>query len=152
MSEPSGPGHVIPFWPAWTRSLDSMIRSLARVRSRCRQCRISLHVDLDAMRMRLGGSASLIDRFDACAVVGCGGTVYYLGAPAAGAGYHVLIDRPALPDGVGDPVGRPFRSRWHGMVAIGPVPLPAPAPADIVELHRHPLARRRRVETPEQAT
>lgn len=134
MTEPSGPGHVVSFWPAWTRSLDTMIGSLARARSRCRQCRISLHVDLDAMRMWLGGSASLIDRSDACAVVGCGGTVYYLGAPATGASYHVLIDRQAPLDGICDPVGRPFRSRWHGMVAIGPVPDPAPV-ADIVGLH-----------------
>lgn len=122
MTEPSGPGRVIPFWPVWTRTLDTMIRSLARARSRCRWCGTLLHVDLDTLRGKRGGSAGLIDRTDPCPVVGCTGTVYYLGGPATGAAYHVLIADPALLDGVVDPVGLPFRSRWHGMTTIGPVP------------------------------
>jgi len=28
------------FWPGWTRTLDSMIASLARIRSRCRRCHV----------------------------------------------------------------------------------------------------------------
>lgn len=127
MTEPSGPGHVIPFWPVWTRTLDAMVRSLARARSRCRRCGTLLHVDLDTLRGKLGGSAGLIDRTAPCPVVGCTGTVYYLAAPATGAAYHVLIADPALLDGVADPVGLPFRSRWHGMTTIGPVPTPAEA-------------------------
>ena len=127
MIEPSGLGHVIPFWPVWTRTLDAMIRHLARARSRCRRCGTLLHVDLDALQGKLGGSASLIDRTDPCPVVGCTGTVYYLGAPATGAAYHVLTGDLALLDGVVDPGGLPFRSRWHNMVTIGAAPSPAPA-------------------------
>ena len=111
-----------------------MVRSLARARSRCRRCGTLLHVDLKALSNRLGGSASLIDRSDACTIVGCGGTIYYLGAPATGAAYHVLVDNPALMEGVSDPVGRPFRSRWHGMVPVGPPPLASAVTADVVEL------------------
>ncbi|MBH0619464.1 hypothetical protein I3A86_25570, partial [Salmonella enterica] len=81
-------------------------------------CHTLLHVDLEALRGRLGGKASLINRTDACVVVGCQGTVYYLGAVATGAAYHVLVDEPALLDGVTDPIATPFRSRWHGMVTI----------------------------------
>lgn len=143
MTEPSGPDDVISFWPAWTRTLDAMIRNLAQVRSRCRQCRTLLHVDPVAMRGRFGSTASLLDRSAACTVVGCSGTVYYLGAPTTGAAYHVLIDTPALLDGVADPLGLPFHSRWHGMVSIGPVPIPFPASAEVVELsHRLPTERR----------
>lgn len=135
MSEPSGPGHVIPFWPAWTRTLDSMIRNLARARSRWGRCHVLLHVDPEAMRVRLGGSASLINRTDACAVVGCGGVVHYLGAPATGAAYHVLVADPRLLADVIDPTGLPFRSRWHDMVPVGFAPLPSHAPAAVVVLH-----------------
>lgn len=143
MTEPSGPDDVISFWPAWTRTLDAMIRNLVRVRSRCRQCRTLLHVDPVALRGRFGGAASLINRSDACPVVSCSGTVYYLGAAATGAAYHVLIDTPALLEEVADPLGLPFRSRWHGMVSIGSVPIPFPASADVVELsHRLPAERR----------
>ena len=71
---------IVPFWPAWTRTLDDMVRHLARARSRCRRCHTLLHVDLEALRGQLGGGASLINRTDACMVVGCEGTVYYLGA------------------------------------------------------------------------
>ena len=138
MTEPSGSAYIVRFWPVWTRTLDDMIRRLARVRSRCRECHILLHVDPDALRCRVGGSTSLINRADACAVVGCEGTVYYLAAPATGAGYHVLIDQPDLLDGVSDPVGLPFRSRWHGMVPVGPEPLPSPASADVIALRLHP--------------
>lgn len=106
-----------------------MIRNLAQVRSRCRQCRTLLHVDPVAMRGRFGGTASLLYCSAGCTVVGCSGTVYYLGAPATGAAYHVLIDTPALLDGVADPLGLRFHSRWHGMVSIGPVPIPFPASA-----------------------
>ncbi|RYY16207.1 MAG: hypothetical protein EON55_04840 [Alphaproteobacteria bacterium] len=147
MTEPSGPDDVLSFWPAWTRTLDAMIRNLARVRSRCRQCRTLLHVDPEALYCRFGGTASLINRSDACTVVGCSGTVYYLGAPATGAAYHVLIDRPALLDGVVDPLGLPFRSRWHGMVSVGSVPIPFPASAYVVELS-HRLSAERRLELP----
>lgn len=115
---------IVPFWPAWTRTLDDMIRRLARARSRCRRCHTLLHVDLEVLRGRLGGEASLINRTDACAVVGCQGTVYYLGAVATGAAYHVLIDEAGLLESVTDPIATPFRSRWHGMVTIGPDSLP----------------------------
>lgn len=120
MTEPSGPSHVIPFWPVWTRTLDAMIRGLASVRSRCRHCGSLLRRNLGTLRARLGGSASLIDRTDPCPVLGCTGTVYYLGAPTTGAAYHVLIGDLALFDGVADPIATPFRSRWHGMATIGP--------------------------------
>ena len=123
---------IVPFWPAWTRTLDEMVRRLAWARSRCRQCHTLLHVDLKGLGGQLGGSASLINRTDACGVVGCQGTVYYLGAVATAAAYHVLVDEPALLEGVTDPVATPFRSRWHGMVAIGPDPLPCPGDDDRV--------------------
>ena len=87
------------------------------------------------MCRRLGGSASLINRTDPCAVVGCGGTIYYLGAPGTGAAHHVLVDDPVLLDGVADPVATPFRSRWHGLTPIGPAPLPFPAPTDVIALY-----------------
>lgn len=134
MTQPSGPGHVLPFWPVWARTLDAMVRRLARARSRCRRCGTLLRVDLDALRDRLGGSASLIDLSDACTVVGCNGTVYYLAAPATGTTYHVLIDSPALLEGVADPVGLPFRSRWHGMMPVRPTPRASAVTADVVEL------------------
>ncbi|MGR6331166.1 hypothetical protein ACU5AX_19065 [Sphingomonas sp. XXL09] len=76
------------------------------------------------MRTTLGGSASLLDRTDPCALVGCGGTVYYLTVPATGAACHMLTTDSALLDGVIDPVGLPFRSRWHSMVSIDPLPAP----------------------------
>jgi hypothetical protein len=123
---------IMSFWPAWTRTLDDMIRRVARARSRCRRCHTLLHVDLEALRGHLGGGASLINRTDGCAVVGCQGTVYYLGAVATGAAYHVLVDEAALLEGVTDPVATPFRSRWHSMVAIGPDPLPSPDDDDRV--------------------
>ena len=132
MTDPSVPGQVIPFWPVWTRSLDAMIRRLARARSRCRRCGTLLHAELDALHRRLGGSASLIDRTAPCAVVGCGGTIYYLAAPATGAAYHVLVGDSALLGGVVDPIAIPFRSRWHDMVAIGPATLPFPTEAQII--------------------
>ena len=141
MTEPSGPGHVIAFWPVWTRTLDAMVQSLARARPRCRQCGTLLHIDLDTLHARLGMSASLIDRTDPCAVVGCTGTVYYLGAPATGAAYHVLVGDPALLDGMVDPVGPPFRSRWHGMTTIGDTP--SSAPTNVIDLHRHVAAEQR---------
>lgn len=131
MTEPYGPGHVLHFWPVWARTLDAMVRSLARARSRCRRCGTLLHVDLETLSNQLGGSASLIDQSDACTVVGCGGTVYYLGAPATGAAYYVLIDNPALMEGVSDPVGLPFQSRWHGMVLVG-AKLASPAPTAVM--------------------
>lgn len=116
---------IVPFWPAWTRTLDEMIRRLVRARSRCRRCQTLMRIDLDALRRQLGGSASLINRTTACAIVGCEGTIYYLGAAATGAAYHVLVDEPALLEGVTDPTATPFRSRWHGMVAVGQIPCPA---------------------------
>lgn len=138
MFEPAGDAAVMPFWPAWTRTIDAMIRSVARTRSRCRRCHVLLHVDLDALRQRLGGSATLIDRADACTVVGCGGAIYYLAAPATGAAYHVLVGEPDSLDGVIDPVDLPFRSRWYGMVSVGLAPLPSPHLADVIALHdRH---------------
>lgn len=137
MTGPSGPGRVMTFWPGWTRTLDSMIASLARIRSRCGRCHVLLHVDPEALRVRLGGSASLIDRSDPCAVVGCGGDVHYLGAPATGTAYHVLVADPGLLAGVIDPVGLPFRSRWQDMVAVGSPPLPGRAPAAVIALHPH---------------
>ncbi|WP_242153850.1 hypothetical protein [Sphingomonas sp. BAUL-RG-20F-R05-02] len=75
-------------------------------------------IDLLALHRELGGSASLINRTTACAIAGCAGTVYYFGAAATGAAYHVLVDEPALLDGVTDPTATPFRSRWHGTVAL----------------------------------
>lgn len=124
MTEPSSPSHVIPFWPVWTRTLDAMIRGLTSVRSRCRHCGSLLRLNLGTLRARLGGFASLIDRTGPCPVVGCTGTVYYLGAPATGAAYHVLIGDLALFHGVADPTATPFRSRWHGMATIGPASFP----------------------------
>lgn len=124
---------IVRFWPAWTRTLEEMIRRLAQARSRCRRCHTLLHVDLEALHRRLGGEASLINRTDACAVVGCEGTVYYLGAVATGAAYHVLVDESALLDGVTDPIATPFRSRWHGMRAIGPDPLPSSSEPRIID-------------------
>ena len=124
---------IVPFWPAWTRTLDEMIRRLARARSRCRRCHTLLHVDLEALRGQLGGEASLINRIDACAVVGCQGTVYYLGAVATGATYHVLVDEILLLEGVTDPIATAFRSRWHGMMAIAPDPLPSSSEPRIID-------------------
>ena len=124
---------IVPFWPAWTRTLDEMIRRLARVRSRCRRCQTLMHVDLDVLRLQLGGSTSLINRTMACAVVGCGGAIYYLGAAATGGTYHVLVDEPALLEDVTDPIGTTFRSRWHGMVQVGTDPLPSPAKVQVIE-------------------
>ena len=124
---------IVPFWPAWTCTLDEMIRRLARARSRCRRCHTLMHVDLDALRQQLGGSASLINRTTACAIVGCQGTIYYLGAAATGGTYHVLIDQPALLEGVTDLTAIPFRSRWYGMVQIGPDPLPSTSEARVIE-------------------
>src|SRR3982751_4401638 len=94
---------IVPFWPAWTRTLDDMIRRLARARLRCRRCQSLMRVDLAALHRQLGASASLINRTTACAIVGCTGTVYYLGAAGTGAAYHVLVDEPALFEGVTDP-------------------------------------------------
>ena len=124
---------IVPFWPAWTRTLDEMVRRLARARSRCRRCHTLLRVDLETLRQQRGGSACLINRTDRCAVVGCNGTVYYLSAPATGAVYHVLIGDPALLEGVVDQVGTPFRSRWHGMTLVGPYLLSSPDEARIIE-------------------
>ena len=132
MTQSLGLGAVVPFWPVWTRTLDDMIHKLARGRSRCRMCRTLLRVDLDALRGRLGGSASLINRSDACPIVGCGGKVYYLGTPATGTAYHVLVGDPALLDGVVDPVGTPFRSRWHGRTAVGTAPTLSPVGAEVI--------------------
>ena len=73
-----------------------MIRRLDRARSRCRSCLTLMHVDPAALRRQLGGTASLINQTDTCPVVGCEGTVYYLGAAATGGTYHVLVDAPAL--------------------------------------------------------
>jgi hypothetical protein len=123
---------IVPFWPAWTRTLDEMIRHVARARSRCRRCHTLFHVDLEALRGRLGAKASLINRIDACAVVGCQGTAYYLGAMATGTAYHVLVDEAVLLEGVTDPIATPFRSRWHDMMAVGPAPLPSPDDDDRV--------------------
>ena len=124
---------IVPFWPAWTRTLDEMTRRLARARSRCRRCQTLMHVDLDVLRRQLSGSTSLINRTTACAIVGCEGAIYYLGAAAAGGTYHVLIDEPALLEGVTDPPAMPFRSRWHGMIQVGTDPLPLPAEAQVIE-------------------
>lgn len=123
---------IVPFWPAWTRTLDEMVRRLAQARSRCRRCHTLMHIDLVALRRQLGDSASLINRTTTCAIVGCAGTVYYLGAAATGTAYHVLVDKPALLEGITDPMAMPFRSRWHGLVSIGPEILPLPAEARVI--------------------
>lgn len=124
---------IVPFWPAWTRTLDEMIRRVAWARSRCRRCQTLMRVDLDALRRQLGGSASLINRTASCAIVGCEGTIYYLGAAASGCTYHVLVDEPVLLEGITDPTAIPFRSRWQGMIQIGTDPLPSPAEAQVIE-------------------
>jgi hypothetical protein len=125
---------IVPFWPAWTRALDEMIRCVAKARSRCRRCRTLMHVDLEVLRQQLGDAATLINRTAACPVVGCGGTIYYLGAAATGSTYHVLVDAPALIDGVIDPTATPFRSRWHGMMVIEPDSLMPVSKAEVMDL------------------
>lgn len=124
MTSQAGHARIAAFGPAWTQSLDAMARNLAQARSRCRRCHSLLHVDPACLRATLDGAASLIDRSAPCAVVGCGGTVCYLAAPATGAAYHVLTTAPALLDRVIDLVCLPFRSRWHGEVPIAPLPAP----------------------------
>ena len=123
---------IVPFWPVWTRTLDDMTRRLARARSRCRRCQTLMHVDLDALHRQLGGSTSLINRIAACPIVGCAGRVYYLGAAATGAVYHVLVDEPALLEGVTDPMGTPFRPRWHNLVSVVTDFLPSPAGTQVI--------------------
>ena len=93
-----------------------------------------MHVDLEALRRQLGGAASLINRIAACPIVGCAGTVYYLGTAATGGTYHVLVNAPTLIDGVIDPTGTPFRSRWHDMTVIGPDLLMPVSKAEIIDL------------------
>ena len=111
MTSQAGHARIVAFWPAWTRNLDTRARSLTQARSRCRRYHHLLHDDPAALGAILGGSASLINRTDPCTVVGCGGTIYYLAAPATGAAYHVPTAAPALLNGVIDPMCLPFRSR-----------------------------------------
>ncbi len=116
--------NVAPFWPAWTLTLDAMIRTLARARLRCRTCAVLLRVDPVELRRGLGGRGSLINRTVPCPVVSCDGRAYYLAAPGTACAYHVLLDDPALLKGVVDPVGAPFRSRWRDLVLVAGPPLP----------------------------
>ena len=122
---------IVPFWPVWTRTLGDMIGRLARARFRCRRCQTLMHVDLAALHRQLGGSAKPINRATACAIVGRAGTVI-ISVPRCRRTYHVLVDEPALLEGVTVPTAARFRSRWHGLVSVGPDPLPSPATLRVI--------------------
>ena len=68
--------NVVPFWPAWTRTLDAMILGMAPARLRCWTCAVLLRVDPTELRRELGGHATLINRTVFCPVVGCDGRAY----------------------------------------------------------------------------
>ena len=116
--------NVVPFWPAWTLTLDAMIRGMARARLRCRKCAVLLRVDPAELRRGLGGRASLINRTVPCPVVSCNGRAYYLAAAGTACAYHLLVDDAGLLEGVIDPAGAPFRSRWQDVTLLAGPALP----------------------------
>lgn len=62
------------FIPAWTQSLDALIAENQPIRVACTECREWREVDLVALRERVGGSYSLLNRRCPCRLTpGCNG-------------------------------------------------------------------------------
>lgn len=62
------------FIPTWVRSLDSMIEADALIRVACDQCKVWQDVDLVALRKKVGGDYSLLNRRCRCRLTtGCKG-------------------------------------------------------------------------------
>lgn len=83
-------------FPNWSRTLGAMARRPLHVRSCCVGCGIQLRVEPKALAAVHGPAASLIDRIDRCAVVGCDGAVYYEVSLPFRQSWIRLVSKPAL--------------------------------------------------------
>lgn len=68
-----------PLIPAWTRTLDAMIAEAVLVKVHCDRCKVYRDVDLAALREKVGGGYSLVNRRCKCRLTpGCKGWNYFL--------------------------------------------------------------------------
>lgn len=64
-----------------------------QVRCQCQRCGIQSRVDVEALALKLGPTANLVDRLDRCTIVGCHGHAFYLAAKTYGRAWLALLDR-----------------------------------------------------------
>lgn len=83
-------------FPRWARTLGALHYSNALARSQCRQCGVQLRVDVEALGLKHGPLASLIDRSDRCSIVTCHGSVFYLASRSYGRQWLPLLSREDL--------------------------------------------------------
>ncbi|NMN07655.1 MULTISPECIES: hypothetical protein [unclassified Novosphingobium] len=83
-------------FPRWAQTLGALHHSNALVRSQCRCCGVQLRVDTEALALKHGATASLIDRSDRCSLVACSGSVFYLAARTYGRQWLSLVSREEL--------------------------------------------------------
>lgn len=89
-------------FPSWAQTLGALHRSNALVRSQCRCCGVQLRVDVEALALKHGPLATLIDRSDRCSLVACHGGVFYLAARTVGRQFLTLVSRGDLVEGLAD--------------------------------------------------
>lgn len=87
-------------FPRWAQTLGALHRSNALVRSQCRCCGVQLRVDTEALALKHGPTASLIDRSDRCSMVACAGSVFYLASRTYGRAWLTLLAREDLRQGL----------------------------------------------------
>jgi hypothetical protein len=81
-------------------TVGAMRKRNIHVRSQCRRCGALMRVDLDDLVARHGAGWSLIDKQERCRMVACDGAAFYLAARAYGAPWRLLINNPALQEGI----------------------------------------------------
>jgi len=92
---------VEPLFPRWAASWGTLARGNALVRSQCRSCGIQHRVDASVQALRFGASASPVDQFDPCTIVGCHGSAFYLVARTYGRQWIVMLARGELRAAIG---------------------------------------------------
>ncbi|MCW2393518.1 hypothetical protein [Sphingobium sp. B11D3A] len=83
-------------FPRWAQTLGALHHSNGLARSQCRRCGVQLRVDLEALALKHGPMASLIDRSDRCSMVACHGSVFYLASRSYGRQWLRLVSREDL--------------------------------------------------------
>ncbi|MCW2339117.1 hypothetical protein M2337_003407 [Sphingobium sp. B2D3A] len=83
-------------FPRWAQTLGALHHSNGLARSQCRRCGVQLRVDVEALALKHGAIASLIDRSDRCSMVACHGSVFYLAARTYGRQWLRLVSREDL--------------------------------------------------------
>lgn len=83
-------------FPRWAQTLGELHHANALVRSQCRRCGVQLRVDVEALMLKEGQAASLMDRSDRCGLVACHGSVFYLAARMVGRKFVTLVSREDL--------------------------------------------------------